>query len=330
MTMHSMVYGRIESLLAGGACVLLDGGVGTEVARGESAASGSTADPPGTWAIYDRMQRALEVHRTYAAVGCDVISTHTWGLLSSSASVRGRRPGRTGLPAWTVATRDAVALARQGIAEAGRAGKCAVAFSLNDSDPLLAAEQDYLRLLWTIDPPDLVLVETLPCAPSPALCRAIAALTATGLPVWASFRCAPAAGGDPPGSFTTAVRELEGAGVAAVLINCIPVKQTSEALFMLSDATTLPIGCYPRLDNHVDPAAYGELVVGWRAQGARIIGGCCGVGPLHIAEAHRSLVTTSIASTAERTSSCASGETDIRAQELSGVSTNPTESSTHS
>jgi S-methylmethionine-dependent homocysteine/selenocysteine methylase len=77
--------------------------------------------------------------------------------------------------------------------------------------------------------------------------------------------------------------------VAAVLINCIPVKQTSEALFRLSDATTLPIGCYPRLDHHVDPAAYGELVVGWRAQGARIIGGCCGVGPLHIAEAHRLL-----------------------------------------
>src|SRR5207302_1063237 len=152
-------------------------------------------------------ERVLEVHRQYASAGCDVISTNTWGILGSIGSDRGRRPGRTGLPAWTVATRDAVALARQGIADAGRTGQCAVAFCLNDADPLLAGEQELLGLLWNIDPPDLVMVETLTGVPSPALASAIAEVAASGLPVWVSFRLESPA--ESPGSFSRSLAELE-------------------------------------------------------------------------------------------------------------------------
>ena len=278
---HLTAYGRIEALLAGGECVVLDGGVGTEIARVESETPRSET-LPDTWAIYDLCGHVLNVHRQYASAGCDVISTNTWGILSSTASDRGRRPGRTGLPAWTVATRDAVRMVRRGLAEAGGGGQCAVAFCLNDADPLLAGEQELLGLLWTIDPPDLVLVETLTTVPSPALSRAIAAVAASGMPVWVSFRRVSASPSEAPGSFSSALAELEQAGVQAVLVNCIPLKQTSDALAELAASTALPIGCYPRLDEEIDPAAYAELAMGWRAQGARIIGGCCGVGPAHI------------------------------------------------
>jgi S-methylmethionine-dependent homocysteine/selenocysteine methylase len=248
-------------------------------------------EPSDTWAIYDLPERVLEVHRQYASAGCDVISTNTWGILGSIGSDRGRRPGRTGLPAWTVATRDAVALARQGIADAGRTGQCAVAFCLNDADPLLAGEQVLLGLLWNIDPPDLVMVETLTGVPSPALASAIAEVAASGMPVWVSFRWPGVRGvpgdaaqlpGEAPGSFARALADLEQAGVEAILVNCIPPYQTSQALVELAASTPLPIGCYPRLDEELDPGDYGEMSVGWRAEGARIIGGCCGVGPAHI------------------------------------------------
>lgn len=287
---HGTAYGRLEAVLSGGECVVLDGGVGSEIARGETETSRSEK-LPDTWAIYDLPRRVLEVHRQYASAGCHVISTHTWGILSSTASARGRRPGRTGLPAWTVATRDAVRVVRQAIADSGRAGQCAVAFCLNDADPLLAGEEALLELLWTVDRPDLVLVETLSTVPSPALSRAIAAVAASGMPVWVSFRLAGVRGvpgeravspGGAPGSFSSALAELEQAGVLAVLVNCIPLEQTSDALAELARSTALPVGCYPRLDEEIDPAAYAELAMDWRAQGARIIGGCCGVRPAHI------------------------------------------------
>jgi hypothetical protein len=54
-----------------------------------------------------------------------------------------------------------------------------------------------------------------------------------------------------------------------------------------------------RLDGDLDPEAYGELSTGWRQAGARIIGGCCGVGPAHI-----HTVTTAVAGRRER-SRCA-------------------------
>lgn len=237
---------------------------------------------PGTWAIYDRTERVLDVHRRYAVAGCDLISTHTWGILASGATARGRRPGRTGLPAWTVAAHDAVGLAREGIRRAGRAGRCSVAFSLNDADPLLADEQALLGLLWNVDAPDLVLVETLASVPSPPLLAAITAVTASGMPVWVSFRRVAPTSGEEPGAFSRALAGLEAAGVRAVLLNCIPVPETRRALEPLVAATTLPVGCYPRLDGDLEPAQFAALAAGWREAGARIVGGCCGVRPAHL------------------------------------------------
>ena len=39
----------------------------------------------------------------------------------------------------------------------------------------------------------------------------------------------------------------------------------------------------------LDPAAYAEFAMGWVDQGATIVGGCCEVGPGHIAELARRL-----------------------------------------
>ena len=278
---YSPAYERIEGLLALDQCVVLDGGVGSEVAGRLTGGSG-VAQAPGIWEIYEHTARVLDVHRDYALAGCDVISTNTWGLLGGATADRGRRPGRTGLPAWTAATRDAVRLVRQGIAEAGRTGQCAVGFSLNDADPLLVGEQALLALLWSVDRPDLVLVETLTAVPSPELLQAITAVAATGLPVWVSFRRVGPPVGEEPGSFRSALHDLERAGVRAFLVNCIPIDRTAEALAELTGATSRPVGCYPRLDKTVHPAVYGELSQEWRRQGARIIGGCCGVGPAHV------------------------------------------------
>ncbi|MDG1102195.1 MAG: homocysteine S-methyltransferase family protein, partial [Ascidiaceihabitans sp.] len=42
----------------------------------------------------------------------------------------------------------------------------------------------------------------------------------------------------------------------------------------------------------LDPNAYADFADGWAAHGATIIGGCCEVGPAHIAELSRRLKAT--------------------------------------
>jgi S-methylmethionine-dependent homocysteine/selenocysteine methylase len=285
--MVAAAYERIEAALAAGEYITLDGGVASEVAEAPAGTGDRRRDP---WAIYEQTSRVVDVHRRYAAAGCDVVSTNTWGLLGCTVTGRGRRPGRTGLPAWTVAARDAVWLARRGILDAERTGHCAVAFSLNDADPLLMREQGLLSLLWAVDPPDLVLVETLPMPPSGALVDAIGEVAATGLPVWVSFRRTRAAADEPSTALAATAASLERLGVKALLVNCLPVEETSRALAELAGATRLPVGCYPRLDRGVDPTHYAALCARWRAQGARIIGGCCGVGPAHMAAVRERLL----------------------------------------
>jgi SAM-dependent methyltransferase len=70
----------------------------------------------------------------------------------------------------------------------------------------------------------------------------------------------------------------------------------------LRDFVDLPLGVYPnlgyysdagwRFDPRTGPAEYAELALGWRAEGAQIVGGCCGTSPEHLAAAARALAGT--------------------------------------
>lgn len=284
--------------------MVLDGGMATELERlGPGATSAARLERWASWALYQAPEQVLEVHRRYAQAGCDVLSTNTWSILETADSDAGRGPGRSGLPAWTDAARDGIYLARQAIAETGRQGRCAVGFCLNVAlaHPPLVGEVELLILLWNSVPPDLVIVETLESLPDPALLHAIENVAATGLPVWVSFRrggagMCSADGSETadrdPGVLSEAMHALEQAGVAAVLVNCIPVERVDAALEALSRSTSLRIGCYPRLgrpatggwafDVDTGPLQYAELALRWRSSGASIIGGCCGVTPEHI------------------------------------------------
>jgi homocysteine S-methyltransferase len=42
----------------------------------------------------------------------------------------------------------------------------------------------------------------------------------------------------------------------------------------------------------LDPVAYADIAMGWVDQGATIVGGCCEIGPEHIAELRRRLDTS--------------------------------------
>jgi SAM-dependent methyltransferase len=70
----------------------------------------------------------------------------------------------------------------------------------------------------------------------------------------------------------------------------------------LRDFTDIPLGVYPnlgyltndgwRFDQEITGEAYAEMALGWREEGAQIIGGCCGVGPELISAARERLADT--------------------------------------
>jgi len=311
-TARSAAYDRLDEMISAEECVVLDGGVATELQR---LGTGSTPDPQlwGTWALYRAPESVLAVHRRYAESGCHVISTNTWSILS--APELEVRAGAATLEAghWMDVARLGIGLARRGVEEAGRQGECAVGFAISEegSTPERRGTIELLSRVFEEEPPDLILLETLTLIREPSTFETVELLLETGLPLWLSFRrCLHGVcgvfgqhWGPPEGDlFGRAARRFEEMGVGAILVNCLPVDHVPGMLGWLRDFTSLPLGVYPnlghlsgaewRFDDAIDPEAYAELALGWRDEGAQIVGGCCGVTPEHIEAVVRALQGT--------------------------------------
>jgi S-methylmethionine-dependent homocysteine/selenocysteine methylase/SAM-dependent methyltransferase len=303
-------YRHVEHLIEAEHCVILDGGVATEIQRLRTARGEPEPDPElwGTWALYHAPHDVQEVHSRYVAAGCQVVSTDTWSILSApEVELRGQ------LAHWMDTARLGIRLARQAIEEQGRTGECAVAFAISDEvdSPQREATIDLLRRVFEDEPPDLVLLETLTLIRDPETYETVQHLLETGLPLWLSFRrCRHGVcgvygqhWGPPEGDhFGRAARRFEELGVGALLINCLPVDHVPGMLSWLRDFTKLPLGVYPnlghlagslwRFDETTGPREYAELALRWRAEGAQLVGGCCGTTPEHIQAAAEALGDT--------------------------------------
>src|SRR3954454_11197170 len=299
-------YARIDELIARQRCVILDGGVATELGRARPDAWPQDGDDAlwGTWALVHAPDAVRDVHRSYLDAGCDVVSTNTWGLIGE---LDRRAASAFSAPVhWMDIARRGLRVAREAIDQAGRAGEAALAFSVN-GDVDTPARREMLELLPRVfdeDRPDLVLLETMTLVRDGLTFEAVEALVASGVPVWGSFRrCRHGVcgvfgqhWGAPEGDeFGRVAHRLEEAGVRALLINCLPPDHVPGMLPWLRDFTDLPLGVYPNLgyytaegwsfDKTVDGAAYADMAAEWRAEGAQIVGGCCGTRPEHIAAA---------------------------------------------
>ena len=102
-------------------------------------------------------------------------------------------------------------------------------------------------------------------------------------------------------SIRDAWEDIAGTGVSAVLLNCSPPEAISKVLPELVSLSDIPVGAYanaftpipekwdfhgnesiPPSRTDVTPEAYAEHAANWLTAGARIVGGCCEVGPAHI------------------------------------------------
>jgi S-methylmethionine-dependent homocysteine/selenocysteine methylase/SAM-dependent methyltransferase len=304
----SPAYSRVEQLISRDQCVVLDGGIATELEGLETPGYRLTDDSMwGSWALLNAPEAVMRVHRAYVEVGCDIVSTDTWGIQSDLTALG----GPSGEPAadWMELARRGIRLARTATAEQGRGSDCAVAFSLHGdvADDKGLERLELLTRVFEDEPPDLVLLETMSLIRDTTL-AGVQTLIDSGFPVWLSFRrcrhglCGVFGqhwGGPEGDLFGRAARRFEEMGIGALLINCIPPDHVPGMLPWLRDFTDLPLGVYPNLgyytesgwsfDQRVGGGEYAELAAEWREEGAQVIGGCCGVRPHHLSAARTKL-----------------------------------------
>ncbi|MCO4695376.1 homocysteine S-methyltransferase [Streptomyces sp. RO-S4] len=144
--------------------------------------------------------------------------------------------------------------------------------------------------------PDVLALETIPDTDeAEALLRAVRGL---GVPVWLSYSAAGGrtrAGQPLEDAFAPAARADE---VIAVGVNCCTPEDADHAVAVAARVTGKPVVVYPNSGERWDARARawtGEAtfassrVTGWRESGARLIGGCCRVGPETITSIARAL-----------------------------------------
>ncbi len=298
-------YERIQKKIKQNECVILDGAIATELQRqGARDFRLSDSDHWGFEALQHAPLSVSAVHKSYAEVGCDIITTNTYGILDAPAG-GGDHQSQLSRPFhWMDMARKSILLARDAIESSGKTGHCAVAFSIGGD--ILDEEQfktiELLLRVFAETPPDLVLFETVVMMTENHTKRAIALLLESGLPVWLSYRrCQHGVvgihgqlwGGPEGDYFGRLASEMEEMGVGAILTNCLPVDRVSGTIPWLRDFTNLPLGVYPNLGRYVDPEwqfddsvspqDFADMALIWRAEGAQILGGCCGVKPSHMA-----------------------------------------------
>src|SRR5919108_884274 len=123
-TAADSLHARLRGLIDAGRCVVLDGGTATELPDVAEDRPDLEERLWGTGALVRDPDAVLRVHRRYVDVGCDVVSTDTWGLPTALLDDGPRlwdsaRPGH-----WMDIARRGVRLARRAAAGGGRGAGC--------------------------------------------------------------------------------------------------------------------------------------------------------------------------------------------------------------
>ena len=303
---HKTAYSSILDHFRRDECVILDGAIATELQR--SGASNFELSDDTHWgfdALHMAPKSVQDVHQKYLDAGAEVLTTNTYSILDAPSytadyDIHVEKPIH-----WMDLARTAIELPRKAIAKSAKQDSAVVAFSIGgeiEDQQQRATVELLLGKVFREAPPDLVLFETLSLIEDNMTFDTIKMIIEAGIPVWVSFRrCRKGVcgihgqlwGGPEGDRFGRLAQSLEKIGVDALMINCMPVNRVDGTLPWLRDFTDLPLGVYPNLgrfvesgwkfDEDVSASHYSEIALGWREEGAQIIGGCCGVGPDEIA-----------------------------------------------
>jgi len=279
--------------------VLLDGGMGQELTRRWD----RPASPLWSADILSAAPALVEAaHGDFIAAGAEVITLSAYAITPARLERAGRGGEFESLQHAAVqAARRARKASGRPIRIAGCLPPLVASYRPEEALPETRARGDYRRIVAAqADTVDLFLCETLPSIAEARIAAAAAA--ESGTPVWTAFTVEDGDGtrlrsGEALREAAAAARE---AGAAAVLVNCSSPEATGQAIDALSGlggvfgayangfvsvAPLEPGGTVDALEARSDlsPEAYARFALDWAEAGATILGGCCEVGPSHIA-----------------------------------------------
>jgi len=242
-----------------------------------------------------RPEVVKSVYSDYCAAMCDIITANTFG----ANKIKLKKTGYT--PEEVVSA--ALSLARRAIDDSARTAKPLIALDIGPTGKLLAPfgtlsfDESYDAFAQQVKAgvnhgADLIIIETMTDIYE-MKAAVLAAKENSGLPVFASFSFDENEKLLTGGTIACAVALLEGLGVDALGINCGFGPETVKAFVgEMSALSSTPILVMPNAGMpHVQegktvfdigPQEFARQMKEILAQGAQILGGCCGTGPEHI------------------------------------------------
>ncbi len=282
-----------EALAAG--TVVLDGGMSNQL---ESAGHDLSDELWSARLLAEQPEAVTEAHLAYFRAGADVAITASYQATFEGFAKRGISRDRAA---------ELMALSVESAREAARRAAVSrplwVAASAGPYGAMLADGSEYRgRYGLSVDElerfhrprlevlaaarPDVLALETVPDADeAAALLRAVRGL---GVPAWLTYSVAgdrTRAGQPLEEAFALAAEADE---VIAVGVNCCAPEDADTAAAIAARVTGKPVVVYPNSGETWDADARAwtgrstfsaDQVKGWQQSGARLIGGCCRVGP---------------------------------------------------
>ena len=305
---------KLDTLINSTDPIILDGGIGTELER-----LGAPMDHEA-WcavALESHPQLVRDVHRSYIDAGADIITVNTYAATRHALTNGGMEKNFT---SWN---KLAVQLARETLdaSEVDRniliAGSVSNFGHFNDqyTDKQLAPNfRDQAEILIE-NGVDFIILESLGAKTS-TIVTALNAISEFGVPIWVAVSCAE---DHDSGQLFLGIEEsridshrplahqelgeaidtiMDTAG-SALLVMHSTVDTTLPALQLMQSHYDGLRGAYPNAGywlrpewafvDQISPQNYLERARKWLDTGARIVGGCCGIGPDHIAALSKGL-----------------------------------------
>jgi S-methylmethionine-dependent homocysteine/selenocysteine methylase len=287
---------------------ILDGGMGRQLAR-----MGAPFRLPewSALALIEAPDFVSRAHAAFIAAGAEIITTNSYSILPHQ--IGAARFEADGERLADLAGRLARAAAAQAPNPVAVAGSLPPLFESYRPDLFDAARAPEILapLVAGLAPHvDFWLIETQ--SSTKEALAAITATASTGWPIWVSYTLRDEAGRLGPAELRSgepvaaAVALTLARGAEAVLFNCSQPEVMQPAIeaavgavsasgkparigvyanaFAPEPASDDPYAGISQMREDVTPARYLDWVRLWIRSGASIVGGCCGIGPEHIAE----------------------------------------------
>ena len=281
--------------LANDEIVLLDGGTGTELQR-----RGVPMDAIA-WsgaAVFSHPEKVRLTHEAYIAAGAEIIIANTFGSTRQMLEPAGygdcvQEANQTAIK-LAIAAREAT---DRPIVVAGSLSTMPPSFQRNQ---YLSPAEETTSYREAVDAQhqagaDLIALEMMEDIHHAK--RAMEAALQSGLPIWLGVSCKLNNGhlasfGNPDLPLEEILDSLIPLGPDVVNIMHSDVDTITPAIKMVRKRWGGPIGVYPesgyftrpdwKFVDIIPPPELAHRAIEWVANGARLLGGCCGTGPEHI------------------------------------------------